>query len=146
MGNSTENKKTSDTYSMRCGSEYAEILREASNNYPSKQDFAKALIDALLISELELSKLSNAVNKPEYSEHKVVNGFLLVPCNNFELRCLEYLTAREKSELENDKITPGMIYQYILRTWFINGDAFGLNSIPDSQIRKIKERVKDGDI
>lgn len=156
--NNTDKKK-SDTYSLRCGSEYAELLREASKNYANKTEFAKAIINGLNNSndsvsnenEAKIQRLNERISELEnqqthYSEHAVFDGHILVPCDKFELRCLEYLMAREREYLGNENITPGHVYQYVLRSWFIKGSRMSLDSIPNSQLTKIRERLERGNI
>jgi hypothetical protein len=78
--------------------------------------------------------------------NRVNNGFLLVPCDDFELACLNYLLDREREDIGIDNLFPGMVYQYILRSWFIDGHNLSLDSIPDRVINRIKRDLENGTV
>ena len=152
--------KQSETYSMRCGVEFSERLRELSKEYGSKQDFAKAIIDGLSNvnvdnsvlqekdNEIQLltERIATLENANDIDVNKLFNGFVLVPCDVEEWECLKYLMEREREDLGTDEIYPGMVYQYMLQEYFINGNSLSLKSIPDSVLRKIEKKCSDGNL
>ena len=162
MSEQTEEKavKLSDTYSMRCGVEYTDVLRDLSKNYSNKQEFAKAIIDSLnnvnvddtvlREKDAEIQALNERIKTLENANNldvnKLFNGYVLVPCDIEEWECLKYLMEREREDLGTDEIYPGMVYQYMLQEYFINGNSLSLQSIPDRILRQIEKKCNDGNI
>ena len=152
--------KQSETYSMRCGVEFSKRLRELSKKYGSKQDFAKAIIDGLSNVNVDNSvlqekdneiqslteRIATLENANNIDVNKLFNGFVLVPCDIEEWECLTYLMERERENLGFYKIYPGLVYQYMLREYFVKGNSLSLKSIPDSVLKQIVKKCSDGNI
>lgn len=76
-------------------------------------------------------------------QHKM-DGHILVPVNDLDMRCLEWLAAREAKLRRREDITPAVFFQYAVREMLIKGNKFAIDSVPDSVIEKFKKEINDG--
>ena len=76
-------------------------------------------------------------------QHKM-DGHILVPVNDLDMRCLEYLASREAKLRKREDITPAVFFQYAVREMLIKGNKFAIDSVPDSVIAKFKQDINNG--
>ena len=76
-------------------------------------------------------------------QHKM-DGHILVPVNELDMRCLEYLASREAKLRKREDITPAVFFQYAVREMLIKGNKFAIDSVPDSVIAKFKQDINNG--
>jgi hypothetical protein len=73
-----------------------------------------------------------------------MDGHILVPVNELDMRCLEYLSDRENRARHREDITPAVFFQYCVREMLIKGNKFAIDSVPDSVIAKFRKETGDG--
>lgn len=76
-------------------------------------------------------------------QHKM-DGHILVPVNDLDMRCLEFLAARENKARKREDITPAVFFQYAIREMLIKGNKFAIDCVPDSVIEKFKKEIANG--
>lgn len=76
-------------------------------------------------------------------QHKM-DGHILVPVNELDMRCLEFLAARENKSRKREDITPAVFFQYAVREMLIKGNKFAIDSVPDSVIATFKKEIEHG--
>lgn len=76
-------------------------------------------------------------------QHKM-DGHILVPVNDLDMRCLEFLAARENKSRKREDITPAVFFQYAIREMLIKGNKFAIDCVPDSVIEKFKKEISNG--
>lgn len=76
-------------------------------------------------------------------QHKM-DGHILVPVNDLDMRCLEFLAARENKSRKREDITPAVFFQYAIREMLIKGNKFAIDCVPDSVIEKFKKEIQNG--
>lgn len=76
-------------------------------------------------------------------QHKM-DGHILVPVNELDMRCLEWLASRENKQRKREDITPAVFFQYAVREMLIKGNKFAIDSVPDSVIDKFKKEIAHG--
>ena len=76
-------------------------------------------------------------------QHKM-DGHILVPVNELDMRCLEWLAARENRQRKREDITPAVFFQYAVREMLIKGNKFAIDSVPDSVIATFKKEISHG--
>lgn len=95
----------------------------------------------------ELSKVNmqqaGRLDELDGLQHKM-DGHILVPVNELDMRCLEYLASRENKSRKREDITPAVFFQYAVREMLIKGNKFAIDSVPDSMIDKFKKEIANG--
>lgn len=91
----------------------------------------------------ELEAVSSKVDEYRGMEHKM-DGHILVPVNELDMRCLEYLSDRENRARHREDITPAVFFQYCVREMLIKGNKFAIDSVPDSVIAQFRKETGDG--
>ena len=76
-------------------------------------------------------------------EHKM-DGHILVPVDDLDMRCLQYLADRENKVRHREDITPPVFFQYAVREMLIKGNKFAIDSVPDSKIAQFKSEIANG--
>ena len=76
-------------------------------------------------------------------QHKM-DGHILVPVDELDMRCLKYLADRENKSRKREDITPAVFFQYAVREMLIKGNKFAIDSVPDSVIAKFKSEIANG--
>ena len=76
-------------------------------------------------------------------EHKM-DGHILVPVNELDMRCLEWLAAREAKARKREDITPAVFFQYAVREMLIKGNKFAIDTVPDRVIDQFKKEISNG--
>jgi len=76
-------------------------------------------------------------------QHKM-DGHILVPVNQLDMRCLQYLADRENKVRHREDITPAVFFQYAVREMLIKGNKFAIDSVPDSVIKQFKNEIENG--
>ena len=95
----------------------------------------------------ELSKanmqLAGRLQELDGIEHKM-DGHILVPVDELDMRCLQYLADRENKARHREDITPAVFFQYAVREMLIKGNKFAIDSVPNSEISKFKAEIANG--
>lgn len=91
----------------------------------------------------ELESANSKVNEYRGMEHKM-DGHILVPVDELDMRCLQYLADRENKVRHREDITPQVFSQYAVREMLIKGNKFAIDSVPDSVIAKFKSEIANG--
>ena len=86
---------------------------------------------------------NNRLEELDGLQHKM-DGHILVPVNELDMRCLEYLASREAKLRKREDITPAVFFQYAVREMLIKGNKFAIDSVPDSVIAKFKQDINNG--
>ena len=76
-------------------------------------------------------------------EHKM-DGHILVPVDDLDMRCLQYLADRENKVRHREDITPSVFFRYAIRIMLIKGNKFAIDSVPNSIIAKFKSEIANG--
>lgn len=76
-------------------------------------------------------------------QHKM-DGHILVPVDQLDMRCLQYLADRENKVRHREDITPAVFFQYAVREMLIKGNKFAIDSVPNSEISKFKAEIANG--
>ena len=76
-------------------------------------------------------------------QHKM-DGHILVPVDQLDMRCLQYLADRENKVRHREDITPAVFFQYAVREMLIKGNKFAIDSVPNSEISKFKNEIANG--
>ena len=111
-------------------------LEELRAEYESLRDKYNELLAANLKQAGRLEELDGL-------QHKM-DGHILVPVNELDMRCLEYLANREAKLRKREDITPAVFFQYAVREMLIKGNKFAIDSVPDSVIAKFKQDINNG--
>lgn len=127
-------------------SEVQEKMTMIERESQSMEDY-KAQYEELKAKYEDLSKanLQQAGRLEELDglQHKL-DGHILVPVNELDMRCLEYLASREAKLRKREDITPAVFFQYAVREMLIKGNKFAIDSVPDSVIAKFKQDINNG--
>ena len=117
-----------------------EAACETVNEERAKYDDLKAKYD-----ELSKANMQQAGRLQELDgiEHKM-DGHILVPVDDLDMRCLQYLADRENKSRKREDITPAVFFQYAVREMLIKGNKFAIDSVPDSVIAKFKSEIANG--
>lgn len=95
----------------------------------------------------ELSKANmqqaGRLHELEGIEHKM-DGHLLVPVDELDMRCLQYLAERENERRHRDDITPPVFFQYAVREMLIKGNKFAIPCVPDRKLEQFKAEIANG--
>lgn len=91
----------------------------------------------------ELEAVTAKMNEYRGIEHKL-NGHILVPVDELDMRCLQYLADRENNSRKREDITPAVFFMYAVREMLIKGNKFAIDSVPDSVIAKFKSEIANG--
>lgn len=91
----------------------------------------------------ELESVNSKVNEYRGMEHKM-DGHILVPVDQLDMRCLQYLADRENKVRHREDITPAVFFQYAVREMLIKGNKFAIDSVPNSEISKFKNEIENG--
>lgn len=76
-------------------------------------------------------------------QHKM-DGHILVPVDELDMRCLQYLSDRENETRHREDITPAVFFQYAVREMLIKGNKFAIPSVPNSKIAQFKNEIANG--
>lgn len=76
-------------------------------------------------------------------QHKM-DGHILVPINELDMRCLEYLADRENKARHREDITPAVFFQFCIREMLIKGNKFAIDSVPNSKIAQFEKEIRNG--
>lgn len=117
-----------------------EAACETVNEEREKYEALKAKYEEL--SRINLHQ-AGRLDELDGLQHKM-DGHILVPVNDLDMRCLEWLAAREAKLRRREDITPAVFFQYAVREMLIKGNKFAIDSIPDSVIEKFKKEINDG--
>lgn len=91
----------------------------------------------------ELESLKSKMDEYRGIEHKM-NGHILVPVDELDMRCLQYLADRENKVRHREDITPAVFFQYAVREMLIKGNKFAIDSVPNSELSKFKNEIANG--
>lgn len=115
--------------------------------YIAYNDELKQKVEAANAKCEELSKANmqqaGRLQELDGIEHKM-DGHILVPVDELDMRCLQYLADRENKVRRRDDITPHVFFQYAVREMLIKGNKFAIDSVPDSIIAKFKAEIANG--
>lgn len=73
-----------------------------------------------------------------------MDGHILVPVDELDMRCLQYLSDRENETRHREDITPAVFFQYAVREMLIKGNKFAIPSVPNSKIAQFKNEIANG--
>ena len=73
-----------------------------------------------------------------------MDGHILVPVDQLDMRCLQYLADRENKVRHREDITPAVFFQYAVREMLIKGNKFAIDSVPDSVLKQFKNEIANG--
>lgn len=123
-------------------------VKEADNEAACKLvNEERAKYEELKAKYEELSKANmmqaGRLEELDGIQHKM-DGHILVPVNELDMRCLEFLAARENKARKREDITPAVFFQYAIREMLIKGNKFAIDSVPDSVIDKFKKEIANG--
>lgn len=103
--------------------------------------------DSLLAKYKDLQERWMAQNKRidelEGIDRKM-DGHILVPVDELDMRCLQYLADRENKVRHREDITPPVFFQYAVREMLIKGNKFSIDSVPNSKIAQFKAEIANG--
>lgn len=103
--------------------------------------------DSLLAKYKDLQEKWTAQNKRidelEGIDRKL-DGHILVPVDELDMRCLQYLADRENERRHRDDITPPVFFQYAVREMLIKGNKFAIPCVPDRKIEQFKAEIANG--
>lgn len=103
--------------------------------------------DSLLAKYKDLQEKWMAQNKRidelEGIDRKL-DGHILVPVDELDMRCLQYLSDRENETRHREDITPAVFFQYAVREMLIKGNKFAIPSVPNSKIAQFKNEIENG--
>lgn len=91
----------------------------------------------------ELESVNSKVDEYRGMEHKM-DGHILVPVDELDMRCLQYLSDRENETRHREDITPAVFFQYAVREMLIKGNKFAIPSVPNSKIAQFKNEIANG--
>lgn len=91
----------------------------------------------------ELESVKSKMEEYRGLEHKM-DGHILVPVDELDMRCLQYLADRENKSRKREDITPAVFFMYAVREMLIKGNKFAIDSVPDSVIAKFKAEIANG--
>lgn len=117
-----------------------EAACETVNEERAKYDDLKAKYDEL--SKVNMQQ-AGRLQKLDGIEHKM-DGHILVPVDDLDMRCLQYLADRENRVRHREDITPAVFFQYAVREMLIKGNKFAIDSVPNSAISKFKAEIANG--
>lgn len=83
------------------------------------------------------------INELEGIDRKM-DGHILVPVDQLDMRCLQYLADRENERRHRDDITPPVFFQYAVREMLIKGNKFAIPCVPDRKIEQFKAEIANG--
>lgn len=75
------------------------------------------------------------------NDHK---NCMLVEVREIDRRCLDWLAARENNSRGRNDITPESFFLYAVREMIIKGNKFAIPSMPNSEIARIENDIKNG--
>lgn len=103
--------------------------------------------DSLLAKYKDLQEKWMAQNKRidelEGIDRKM-DGHILVPVDELDMRCLQYLADRENKVRHRDDITPSVFFQFAVREMLLKGNKFAIDSMPNSILHKFKAEIANG--
>jgi len=91
----------------------------------------------------ELESVTAKMNEYRGIEHKM-DGHILVPVDELDMRCLQYLSDRENETRHREDITPAVFFQYAVQEMLIKGNKFAIPSVPNSKIAQFKKEIANG--
>lgn len=91
----------------------------------------------------ELESVKSKLDVYRGLEHKM-DGHILVPVDELDMRCLQYLSDRENEARHRDDITPTVFFQYAVREMLIKGNKFSIPCVPDSKLKQFKAEIANG--
>ena len=91
----------------------------------------------------ELESVTAKMNEYRGIEHKM-DGHILVPVDELDMRCLQYLADRENKVRHREDITPAVFFQFAVREMLIKGNKFTIDSMPNSVIKQFKNEIANG--
>lgn len=91
----------------------------------------------------ELESVTAKMNEYRGMEHKM-DGHILVPVDELDMRCLQYLSDRENETRHRDDITPPVFFQYAVREMLIKGNKFAIPCVPDRKLEQFKKEIANG--
>lgn len=117
-----------------------EAACETINEERKKYEVLKTKYD-----ELSKANMQQAGRLEELDgiQHKM-DGHILVPVDQLDMRCLQYLADRENKVRHREDITPAVFFQYAVREMLIKGNKFAIDSVPNSEISKFKNEIANG--
>lgn len=117
-----------------------DAARETINEERAKYADLKAKYDELSKANM---KQAGRLQELDGIQHKM-DGHILVPVDELDMRCLQYLADRENERRHRDDITPPVFYQYVLREMLIKGNKFAIPSVPDRKLEQFKAEIANG--
>lgn len=111
-----------------------EILQEQNNTINT------AYYDLEKQSADQSAKYDERLKYYQGLEHER-DGHILVPVDDLDMRCLDYLANRENKKRHREDITPAVFFQYCIRELLIKGNKFAIDSVPDSVIEQFKKEI-----
>lgn len=73
-----------------------------------------------------------------------MDGHILVPVDELDMRCLQYLSDRENERRHRDDITPPVFFIYAVRELLIKGNKFAIPCVPDRKLEQFKSEIANG--
>jgi DNA repair exonuclease SbcCD ATPase subunit len=137
-----ELNETIDRLKERLDQRDKEHLEYISYNNELKQKVEAANAKCEELSKANMQQ-AGRLQELDGIEHKM-DGHILVPVDDLDMRCLQYLADRENKARHRDDITPHVFFQYAVREMLIKGNKFAIDSVPDSIIAKFKAEIANG--
>lgn len=119
---------------------YHDAASETIKEERAKYADLKAKYDELSKANM---KQAGRLQELDGIQHKM-DGHILVPVDELDMRCLKYLADRENKSRKREDITPTVFFIYAIREMLIKGNKFAIDSVPDSVIAKFKSEIANG--
>ena len=117
-----------------------EAACETINEERKKYEVLKTQYDELSKANMQQA---GRLDELEGIDRKM-NGHILVPVDELDMRCLQYLAERENKRRQREDITPAVFFQFAVREMLIKGNKFAIDSVPNSEISKFKNKIANG--
>lgn len=91
----------------------------------------------------ELETVNSKVDEYRGMEHKM-DGHILVPVDQLDMRVLQWLAARENKIRHREDITPAVFFQFAVREMLIKGNKFAIDTVPNSVIAQFEKEIRNG--
>lgn len=91
----------------------------------------------------ELETVNSKLDEYRGMEHKM-DGHILVPVDQLDMRVLQWLAARENKIRHREDITPAVFFQFAVREMLIKGNKFAIDTVPNSVIAQFEKEIRNG--
>ena len=115
------------TFSLRLTTEQKALMQDWQGQFANQTEFVEFLLE----------RLQNRNNSQQVENENVVKSEFLP----YETELLRWVCERESTE--DVKIEINELFRLMFIAFFVNGDKFAFNSIPNSVINRIKKEFSN---